>query len=182
MVTFCLQGSKVNINSIDAAKAGVILASTVQPVVLNSLVGESSSSSLLSNSSSSSKGRIAGGWGKNPLEAEVKRDIMRRIEALWESRSTFEPHSEYVDSMKDADDARLIVQGIDPAAAEAARNGERFVVRREIPIERRHWVASMRGVMSTRHGCAFVHSDGSVTMLSKDSETQCKCGAIHTSI
>ena len=47
---------------------------------------------------------------KNQMEADVRREIHRRIQALSDSGQIFEEHAEYNDSAKDAEDARLIVQ------------------------------------------------------------------------
>ena len=74
-------------------------------------------------------------------------------------------------------------QGKDPAAADAARRGERFVVYRTIPVERCHWIASMQGIRHLQgHGWAYVHTNGAVTMLQRGKDTVCKCGAVHTGV
>ena len=46
----------------------------------------------------------------NSLEADVRREINRRIQALSDSGKTFEDGVEYQDNDKDAEDAKLIVQ------------------------------------------------------------------------
>ena len=75
------------------------------------------------------------------------------------------------------------MQGKDPAAVEAQRRGERFIVYRSIPIDRRHWVASMQGILHLQGiGSAYVHTDGSVTMLQSGKEIACKCGAFHSGV
>ena len=63
----------------------------------------------------------------------------------------------------------------------ARRYGQRYSVYRHIPIERRHWVASMQGIrLVPKCGWAYVHSDGSITMLQTGMEINCRCGRIHT--
>ena len=119
----------------------------------------------------------------NPVREDVRRDILRRMASLSQSGSIFEDGAKYEDSMKDAEDARLIVQGMDPACMEASRRGETFFERRDIPIERAHWIASMQGLFATaKYGCAYIHSDGSITMLQQGKDTACRCGSVHTGV
>lgn len=154
--------------------------------ILETLVGATAAGGALQSREmwAGASASVIGAKGKvkNPVQDAVRKDVVKRIEALAAGGSIFEENAKYEDSPKDTEDALLIVQGIDPASIEAAKNGERFMVRREIPIERRHWVACMRGIITTPSGCAFVHSDGSITMLKNGIETKCKCGAIHCGI
>ncbi len=66
---------------------------------------------------------------------------------------------------------------------DAARRGERFIVTRTIIPERRHWMAAMQGIRLLQgHGCAYVHTDGSITMLQNGKDTECKCGVVHRGV
>jgi hypothetical protein len=114
---------------------------------------------------------------------DVRRDILRRMASMSQSGCIFEEGARYVDSTRDAEDARLIVQGIDPASVEATKRGDIFFESRDIQVERAHWVASMQGLFATaKYGCAYVHTDGSLTMLQQGRDTQCKCGSVHAGV
>jgi hypothetical protein len=146
--------------------------------VLNSLV-EQAGGIACNASSSMSSADIA----NNPVREDVRRDILRRMASMSQSGCIFEEGARYVDSTRDAEDARLIVQGIDPASVEATKRGDIFFESRDIQVERAHWVASMQGLFATaKYGCAYVHTDGSLTMLQQGRDTQCKCGSVHAGV
>lgn len=55
-----------------------------------------------------------------------------------------------------------------------------MVVVRKLPIERHHWVASMRGFRHLpQYGVAYIHTDGSITLGQHNREVACKCGVTH---
>ena len=75
-----------------------------------------------------------------------------------------------------AADAEYLVRGIDP---EAARSSDPFVTSRKIIPNRKHWMAFKQGFYRTQYGMAYVHTDGSIAIFTKNGENQCKCGNIH---
>ncbi len=97
----------MNLNMINVAKASNVVKATVPSSVAEKLLSgqqqdhhAAAAGTLLHHTSGSS----------NPVEADVRREINRRIRALSESGRIFEEHAEYKDSSKDAEDAMLIVQ------------------------------------------------------------------------
>lgn len=193
LIMHIMQGAKVNLKTIDVNKARGKIAGTMPSDVASSLVEQAGGGACPSSSSSGFHAAQMQSVGPaalaSPLREEVRRDILRRMEALFKSGKTFEDGAAYVDNERDAEDARLIVQGVDPASVEAARRGDLFFESREIPIERRHWMATMQGLFSTaKFGCAYVHTDGSLTMLQQGKDVVCRCGewkkqvVVHTGI
>lgn len=140
------KGASVNINTINAAKASVLVRGFAPSSAADSLSVASANNQ--ENAASHSQQPVDVLHDSNhPVRLEVRMELHRRMEALVKSGQTFEDHAAYVDNDRDAEDARLILQGKDPAAHEAQRNGARFVQHRAIPVEKRHWVASMQGLM-----------------------------------
>jgi hypothetical protein len=166
----CAQGNKVNVNSIDVSKAKTAIGNSMPSSILNNLVR--SAGGCASSSSASGKGKKQ--HKRDPVHDDVVQDIRRRIEVLCNAGQQFEEGAAYIDSEEDAINAGYIVQGIDPACMKNQASGV-LVARRVIPVERRHWVATMRGLFRTQHGTAYIHTDGSITMLSSGRETVCRC-------
>lgn len=111
------------------------------------------------------------------LELDVRKDIQSKIHELGKSGLNFEKEAAYMMDSKLAGDAEYLVQGKDP---QAARSSERFASTRIIVPERRHWVAHRQGYYMTPYGkVAYVHTDGSVSMLIHGRENACQCGALH---
>ncbi len=181
------QGRKVNLRKVDASKACTALSGSMPQHMISDMMqraGLSSSSSTSSHSASSQFGGSSAANGKNPLKESAKQDIISGAEELSRNRKTFQDNAAYEDSIQDAEDALLIVQGIDPAT-QMNSYGNRaggFVKRRQIAIEKRHYVASMRGIFATKYGSVFVHSDGSLTMLQQSLEIKCRCGMTHPGV
>jgi hypothetical protein len=162
-----VQGNKVNVNSIDVSKAKVTIGSSMPTNILNNLVRSAGGCSSSSGRGGKKK------QGRDPLHDDVVKDIRQRMEALSSSGKQFEEGSAYIDSEEDARNAEYIIQGIDPACVNPMPGV--LVAKRVIPVEKRHWVASMRGLFRTQHGTAYVHTDGSITMLAAGKETVCRC-------
>ena len=98
----CSQGCKVNLNSINVAKARAMVKDAVPGSVVDS---------LLQGQQELPSAQEHGAFARNnPIEADVRREINRRIQALSESGQIFEDHAAYNNSEKDAEDARLIIQ------------------------------------------------------------------------
>lgn len=178
------QGKRFNSNRVNVAKARQTLEHKMPRDVLDDLVQSSGRGAAdASQSSSSSSGESKRGFFKDPLEAEAKRDIHRRMQALSQSGQVFEEDRLYKNDATAAEHAKLIVQGKDPAAVEAARQGKRFFARREIKAPTlADWIASMQGLHYVPTiGWAYVHTDGSLTMLQQGQRgVACKCQKTHS--
>lgn len=173
----CAQGRKVNVKKLDASKACAALSGKMPADLVKGMLekaGLNAQSMQTASSSGASK-------QKNPLREDVRQDIIRRAEALFENGQTFEEGMTYEDKPTDVEHARLIIQGIDPFMHESARKGHGgFFQKREIEVTREHWVASMQGICATKNGCVYVHSNGAITALRRGQETSCKCGTVHS--
>lgn len=169
------QGGKVNLQNIDVGKVRVQIGNTLPPDVVQRIAGSLADVIFPAASAKKSFGY------KNPVEAEVGEHIWSRIQALGRSGKQFEDGVAYVNDEKEADDARDIVQGIDPALRSqgCGGGGGGFTARRSIPIERRHWIACKQGHYMTQYGIAYVHTNGAVAMFQHGRPAQCLCGALH---
>ena len=180
-----VQGRKVNVRNLDASKACAALSGRMPQHVINEMMQKTGLGVSVNNSFSFSSGSSTHG-GKNPLEESARQDILRGAEALFKQDLTFQEDAAYNDNIQDAEDAWLIVQGIDPAIKQhqGSRGGAGgFVKRRDIKVEKRDWIASMRGIFATtKYGNVFVHSDGSLTRLNSKLDVHCKCGMIHPAV
>ncbi len=166
----------MNVNSIDVGKAKVLVEGTLPPNVVQSM----SLQGCNVGGECVARKRGALSW-RDPLEEEVIRDIHRRIELLGKSGKMFEDGMQYSRlNNRDVADAECIVRGVDPATLGCSSAG-RFVTRRKIAVEKRHWVACKVGHYMTQYGVAYVHADGSIAIFRHGEATQCKCGAVHVS-
>jgi hypothetical protein len=135
----------VNVSNIDAGKAQVQVADTLPPDVVQSIAGSLADAiSPAAAASSLSQRRGSSAAFRSPVETEVGEYIWGRMRALGRSGGQFEDAVEYVNDDREAEDARDIVQGIDPALRGSAGGGF-FSARRSIPVERRHWIACWQG-------------------------------------
>jgi hypothetical protein len=176
----CAQGRKASVKSVDVVKAKVLVAGTLPPSVMQKM-----SDALLNDGFDGdhvpavmNRKRHGPAW-QDPLEQDVSRDIQRRIDILGKSGHAFEegmPYAEY--NERDVVDAEHIVRGIDPATLGAHAAG-RFVARRKINVERRHWLACKVGHYMTPYGVAYVHADGSIAIFRHGQAAECRCGAVH---
>ena len=184
-----VQGRKVNVRNLDASKACAALSGRMPQHVISEMMQKTGLGFSVNNSFSCSSGGHGGSsthGGKNPLEESARQDILRGAEALFKQDLTFQEDAAYNDNIQDAEDALLIVQGIDPAIKQhqGSRGGAGgFIKRRDIKVEKRDWIASMRGIFATtKYGNVFVHSDGSLTRLNSKLDVHCKCGMIHPAV
>jgi hypothetical protein len=104
-----VQGGKVNLNTINVAKARAVIKDSVPANVVDDLMQGHGQLSLSSDQLSFSENTTTTN-ARNPVEADVRRDMHRRIQALCISGKVFEDDAEYQDNEKDAEDAKLIVQ------------------------------------------------------------------------
>jgi hypothetical protein len=170
-----MQGAKINVRNIDMGKVREQIGDTLPPDVVQSIAGTLADVMFPAAASSTTSSRKF----KNPVEAEVGEYIWSRIQALGKSGRQFEDGVEYINDERDADDARDIVQGVDPALRSGSAAGGSFSARRCIQVERRHWIACKQGHYMTQYGIAYVHTNGAVAMFQHGRPTQCRCGALH---
>jgi hypothetical protein len=170
-----VQGTRVNINSINVAKACAQVGNIIPAG------GVHNDEFLLSFQPEEARGgsQMSSARGPSQMEIEVGQDIHRRIEILGQNGKMFEDGAAYTNKAQDAVDAMHIVRGIDPATVNNPSGGGGFMVRRKIPIEKRHWMACKQGFYHNKYGVAYVHTDGSICMIQQGKELSCKCGAVH---
>lgn len=114
---------------------------------------------------------------QDAMRSEAQKEISTMIHKLGKSGMNFDSDGLYAMDPRLAGDSEYIVQGRDP---QAARSSERYATTRKIVAEKKHWVASRQGYYMTPYGkVAYVHTDGSVAMLSHGIENVCQCGAVH---
>lgn len=175
------QSSKSGLPPAELAKMRAQVGDTVPSEVVASTMMRIAEAG--STSSTSKDEKMLPQSFKNPMLCDVEAEIHRRIKALGKSGKMFEEGAAYHHDQQLAADAPLIVQGIDP---QAARSEDRYVRRRVVVPQRKHWMASKVGFYTTPYGMAYVHTDGSVAMFSGGSGSsssrdgyKCLCGAVH---